>query len=40
MLVVAGLVAYRLQDIGKPRPAAAAEQPRSPYGRPLVKGDS
>lgn len=38
MLVLAGLFAYKLQDIGKPRPAsAAAEEAKvSPYGRPLV----
>jgi len=39
MLVVAGFFAYKVQDIGKPRPVAAAveEQKISPYGRPLVR---
>lgn len=42
-LVVLGaaiLFAYKIQDLGRPRPAAAAgEAPvLSPYGRPLVKG--
>lgn len=37
-LVGAAVFAYKLQDIGKPRPAAAKpEPPRSPYGRPLVR---
>jgi hypothetical protein len=37
-LVVAGVVAYKMQDIGKPRPAAAEKKEVvSPYGRPLVK---
>ena len=41
MLVAAGVFAYQVQQIGKPRPAApAAEEPMSPYGRPLVRGDS
>lgn len=39
MLVAAGIFAYKLQDVGKPRPAAAAaeEEKISPYGRPLSK---
>ena len=38
MLVLAGLFAYKLQDIGKPRPAGEAKSaPVSPYGRPLIK---
>jgi hypothetical protein len=37
-LVLAGVVAYKLQDIGKPRPASAAKKEAvSPYGRPLVR---
>lgn len=41
MLVAAGVFAWQVQDIGKARPPAAAkEAPVSPYGRPLVKGDS
>lgn len=37
----AAVFAYRLQDVGKGRPAKA-EKPKkvSPYGRPLVRGDS
>lgn len=38
MLVVAGVFAYQVQQIGKPRPASAAPaEPVSPYGRPLVR---
>lgn len=41
MLGVAALFAYKIQDVGKPRPAAEAPAEKtSPYGRPLVKGDS
>jgi hypothetical protein len=41
MLVAAGVFAYQVQQIGKPRPAAPApEEPVSPYGRPLVRGGS
>lgn len=42
MLAVAAIFAYKLQDVGKPRPASAAapEQKTSPYGRPLVERDS
>lgn len=42
VLVGAAVLAYKLQDIGKGRPAGAAEKKPavSPYGRPLVrKGD-
>lgn len=36
----AAVFAYKLQDIGKPRPAAAEPpQATSPYGRPLVRGE-
>ncbi|MFO7547565.1 MAG: hypothetical protein R6X29_01655 [Acidimicrobiia bacterium] len=39
MLGAAILFAYKIQEVGKPRPAPPAEAPRlSPYGRPLVKG--
>lgn len=39
LLVGAAVFAYKIQDVGKPRPAAAQSEPkRSPYGRPLVKG--
>lgn len=39
MLGAAIVFAYKIQDLGKPRPAAAKpEAKRSPYGRPLVKG--
>lgn len=39
MLVAAGFFAYKVQDIGKPRPAAAVsdEEKTSPYGRPLIQ---
>lgn len=38
MLAVAGLFAYKVQDIGKARPASAAPVEQvSPYGRQLVK---
>lgn len=42
MLAAAAFFAYKLQDIGKPRPASAAapERKTSPYGRPLVERDS
>lgn len=37
----AAVFAYRLQDIGKGRPAKAEKPEKvSPYGRPLVRGDS
>lgn len=40
MLVAAGVFAWQVQSIGKPRPASAAKAaPVSPYGRPLVKAD-
>jgi hypothetical protein len=40
MLVAAGWFAWKIQDVGKPRPAAATkEAPVSPYGRPLVKAE-
>ncbi|HEX7099595.1 MAG TPA: hypothetical protein VF377_10170 [Acidimicrobiia bacterium] len=40
-LVGAAVFAYKLQDIGKGAPARPEEpQPVSPYGRPLVRGDS
>lgn len=40
MLGAAAVFAYKVQDFGKPRAAAAveAETRLSPYGRPLVKG--
>jgi len=39
ILAAAGLFAYKVQDIGKPRPASAAPvEKKSPYGRPLVQG--
>ncbi len=39
MLVAAAVFAYKLQDVGKPRPAADKPAVRiSPYGRPLVRG--
>ena len=37
VLALAGVFAYKLQDIGKPRPAVAKEEKVSPYGRPLVR---
>jgi hypothetical protein len=40
VLVAAAVFAYKVQDIGKPRPAATKEAPVSPYGRPLKKADS
>lgn len=41
MLVVGGVFAWQVQSIGKPRPASSAKAaPMSPYGRPLVRGDS
>jgi hypothetical protein len=40
LLVGAAVFAYKIQDIGKPRPAATKEAPMSPYGRPLKKADS
>ena len=39
MLGAAIVFAYKLQDWGKPKPGAAAEEKKSVYGRPLVKGD-
>lgn len=37
----AAVFAYKLQDIGKGRPAKAEKPEKvSPYGRPLVRGDS
>jgi hypothetical protein len=40
MLGAAIVFAYKVQDVGKRRPAAAAPEAKwSPYGRPLVKGD-
>lgn len=40
-LVGAAIFAYKLQDIGKVQPAKAEKAPSvSPYGRPLVRGDS
>lgn len=41
MLGAAAVFAWKVQELGKPRPAAAtaeAEPRLSPYGRPLVKG--
>lgn len=39
VLALAGIFAYKVQDIGKPRPPAAQPvEKKSPYGRPLVKG--
>jgi hypothetical protein len=40
MLGAAILFAYKIQDLGKPRPVTAAAEALvlSPYGRPLVKG--
>lgn len=40
MLAVSFWFAYRIQDWGKKQPAAVAAAETSPYGRPLVKGDS
>jgi len=40
LLVIIPFVAYQLQKIGKPRPASAKKERVSPYGRPLVKGES
>jgi hypothetical protein len=41
MLVAAAVFAYKLQDVGKARPAKVEKAPPvSPYGRPLVRGDS
>lgn len=40
LLVIIPFIAYKLQEIGKPRPARAEKARISPYGRPLVKGDS
>src|SRR5690606_3106827 len=41
VLVGAAIFAYKIQDIGKGRPASAEKpEPVSPYGRPLVRGDS
>jgi hypothetical protein len=39
MLGAAIVFAYKLQDWGKPKTGAAAEEKKSVYGRPLVKGD-
>lgn len=39
MLGAAIVFAYKLQDWGKAKPAAAVEEKQSVYGRPLVKGD-
>lgn len=40
MLAVSFWFAYRIQDWGKAKPESAVETQTSPYGRPLVKGDS
>ncbi len=41
VLVGAAVFAYKIQDIGKGRPATAIPpEPVSPYGRPLVRSDS
>jgi hypothetical protein len=42
MLVLAGIFAYKIQDVGKPpaKSAAAEKETVSPYGRPLVKRTS
>lgn len=41
MLAGAAVFAYKLQDIGKPRPAPVPpERKTSPYGRPLVERES
>jgi hypothetical protein len=39
MLGAAAVFAYKLQDVGKARPAVAEKPKISPYGRPLVKGE-
>ncbi len=39
MLGAAIVFAYQIQDWGKSKPGAAAEEKKSVYGRPLVKGD-
>jgi len=39
MLGAAIVFAYKIQDWGKKKPDAAAEEKQSVYGRPLVKGD-
>jgi hypothetical protein len=38
MLAAAGVFAYKVQEIGKPRKVAEKPAPISPYGRPLVRG--
>lgn len=40
MLGAAAWFAYRIQDWGKKQPDEVTEAQTSPYGRPLVKGDS
>ncbi|HKZ28193.1 MAG TPA: hypothetical protein VJ482_00980 [Acidimicrobiia bacterium] len=39
MLGVAIVFAYKIQDWGKAKPESVAEEKKSVYGRPLVKGD-
>ena len=39
MVGIAIVFAYKIQDWGKQKPGAAAEEKQSVYGRPLVKGD-
>ncbi len=39
MLVAAAVFAYKVQEIGKPRPKVEKPTPKSPYGRPLVEGE-
>ena len=38
MLAAAGLFAYKVQQLGKPRKVAEKPVSISPYGRPLVRG--
>ena len=39
MVGIAIVFAYKIQDWGKQKPGAVAEEKQSVYGRPLVKGD-